>query len=274
MKKHSWLVSQRFFHLAVKVRFKQPVLHDAVFLKFAFGVGLGDFGGDLAGILQNFAVGGGNEAIQAGFPVLHGHGNLPQRHVFRHVEIGGDETLQLGHFFFREVVFGHADIELLDFALGRVLPSSEAHVVFGGIGPVEDDFRRRLAVDGPMQFVLHGGKETLGGLGGQVVVNGGGVDVSDFLVEFTLAHTDFPDALELFFKVFFAEDGAVIFEALVIHRIALDGEGFDDVGGPFAELHGAFGVDLVANGDNGGEVVMLGVVGFAVGGSYSKISNN
>jgi hypothetical protein len=49
--------------MAVEVGFKQAILHEAVFLKFAFGVGLGDFGGDFAGILQDFAVGRGNKAI-------------------------------------------------------------------------------------------------------------------------------------------------------------------------------------------------------------------
>jgi len=34
----------------------------------------------------------------------------------------------------------------------------------------------------------------------------------------------FPDALELFFELFFAEDGALVFQTLVIHRKALDGE--------------------------------------------------
>ena len=43
---------------------------------------------------------------------------------------------------------------------------------------------------------------------------------------------------------------------------------------PLAKLHRALGVDLVAHGDDGREVVVLGVVGLAVGGSYSKISNN
>ena len=68
--------------------------------------------------------------------------------------------------------------------------------------------------------------------------------------------------------------GAVVFQALVIHRKALDGELLNDAGSPLAELDGTLGVHLVADGDDGGEVVVLGVVGFAVGGSYSKISNN
>jgi hypothetical protein len=107
-----------------------------------------------------------------------------------------------------------------------------------------------------------------------IVVHGGRVDVRDLLVELALAQTDLADALELFLEVFFAKDGAVTFQALVVHRVALDREGLDDAGGPFAELHGALGVYLVADGDDGGEVVVLGVVGFAVVGSYSKLSNN
>lgn len=265
---------RQFFDLGIEVADVEAVLDGTVFLELAFGVGLGDFGGDFASILQDFPVSGGNEAVQAGFPVLHGHGDLPQGHIFGHVEVGGNEALQLGHFVFCQVVFCYADIEFLDFAFWRILPGGEAHAVFRGIGSVEDDFRRRLAVDGPVEFVLHGGKETLGGLGGDVVVNRSGVDVSDFLVKLALAQADFPDALQLLFEILFGENGAGIFQALIIHREAFDGERFNDAGGPLAELHGAFGVDLVADGDDGGEVVVLGVVGFAVGGSYSKISNN
>lgn len=63
-------------------------------------------------------------------------------------------------------------------------------------------------------------------------------------------------------------------EALVIHREALDRVFLDHAGGPLAELDGALGVHLVAYGNDGGEVVVAGLVVFAVGGSYSKFSNN
>jgi len=62
--------------------------------------------------------------------------------------------------------------------------------------------------------------------------------------------------------------------ALVVHREAFDGELLDDARSPFAKLHRALGVDLVAHGDDGREVVVVSVVCLAVGGSYSKISNN
>jgi hypothetical protein len=54
-----------------------------------------------------------------------------------------------------------------------------------------------------VQLVLHGGKEAFGGGGRDIVVDGGGVDVCDFLVEFALAEPDFANALELLFEVFF-----------------------------------------------------------------------
>lgn len=63
------------------------------------------------------------------------------------------------------------------------------------------------------------------------------------------------------------EDGAAAFYALIIHDIGFDGVLFDDGGGPLAELQDAFGVDLVADGDNGGELVVFAVVVFAVGGN-------
>ena len=182
--------------------------------------------------------------------------------------------MQLGHFVGSEVVFGHHHIKLLDLAVGRVFPGSQAHAVFAGIGPRQNDLGCGLAVDGPVQLVLHGGKKALGSGSGDVVVDGCGVDVGDFLVELALAHADFADALELFFKVLLAQDGAVVFQALVIHGEALDGEGLDDAGGPFAELHSALGVYLVAHCNGGGQVVVLGVVAFTVCGSYPKRLDN
>ena len=82
------------------------------------------------------------------------------------------------------------------------------------------------------------------------------------------------NALQLFFKIPFGKHRAVVLQPLVIHRVALEGERLNDGIDPLTELHGAFGVDLVANGNGRGELVVLGVVTLAVGGSYSKISNN
>lgn len=125
-----------------------------------------------------------------------------------------------------------------------------------------------------MQLVLHGGKKTLGSLCGDVVVNRRGVNVGDLLIELALREADFPYALQLLFKILLGENRAVVLQAFVIHRVALAGERLDDGVRPFAELHGALGVNLVAHCDDRGEVVVLGVVALAVGGSYPKISDN
>jgi hypothetical protein len=61
---------------------------------------------------------------------------------------------------------------------------------------------------------------------------------------------------------------------LITHRVALDVELFDGGSGSLVELYRAFGINLVANGDDRGEFVVLGIVTFSVCSSYSEISNN
>ena len=55
-------IRQLLDHL-VEVGLKDAVLHDVVFFEFSFRVGLGDFGCELAGILQDFTVRRGDETI-------------------------------------------------------------------------------------------------------------------------------------------------------------------------------------------------------------------
>ncbi len=133
----------------------------------------------------------------------------------------------------------------------------QPHVFLAVIGAVHDDLRRRLAVDGVVQLVLHGGEEALGGGGGRVVVERGGVDVGDLLVELALGKADLPDLFQLALEELVVEDAAAVFEALHIHGPALDGVLLDDLVGPLAELHGALVLDLEADGDDGLQVVVL-----------------
>lgn len=46
----------QFLDQLVEVRLEQSVLHDVIFFKLAPGVGVGDLGRNLAGILQNFPI--------------------------------------------------------------------------------------------------------------------------------------------------------------------------------------------------------------------------
>jgi len=60
----------------------------------------------------------------------------------------------------------------------------EAHVRFGGVGPLGDRLGGGVVGDGPVQLVLHGGEEGRRGLGKGIVVDAGGVDFEDLAPEF------------------------------------------------------------------------------------------
>ena len=74
-------------------------------------------------------------------------------------------------------------------------------MLFVGIGALDDEFGRGVAMYGIVKLVLYELEEIFGSLGGFVVVEGRGVDVGHLLVELTLAETDFADELELTVEV-------------------------------------------------------------------------
>ena len=98
------------------------------------------------------------------------------------------------------------------------------------------------------------------------------IAVVTIILTFTQAY--FPDPLQLLFKILVRQDGTAAFYAFIIHHIGFDSVLLDDCGRPLAELNGTLGVDLVTDRDDGREVIVLGVVVFAISGTYSKISNN
>jgi hypothetical protein len=142
----------------------------------------------------------------------------------------------------------------------------QPHILFFGIGPVIDNLHCSLAVYGPVQFVLHCGKKALGGLSRHVVIDGGCIDVGDLLVELAFTQANFPNALQLLFKILVGKDGTTAFQAFVIHGVALDGELLNDSSRPLAELHCTFGVYLVTDGNDCCKTVVFCVVAFSVGG--------
>ncbi len=163
-----------------------------------------------------------------------------------------DEVVQRGEFRFAEVVFGDGDILLADF---RAAPVGQAHVGLRGVGAGVDDFRRRLAGDGPMELVLHGLKERDALRLRRVVINAGGVNVGDLLVEAPLGGADVLNPAEQFLEV--VEGLVRILQAFVVEDKAFDDELAEFLGGPDAEAGGDGALDAVADGDDGVEVVML-----------------
>ena len=123
------------------------------------------------------------------------------------------------------------------------------------VGAGVDDLRRRLAGDGPVHFVLHGLEELDALRLGGVVINAGGVNVGDLLVESPLGGADVLNPAEQFLEII---EGLVgVFQAFVVEDKAFDDEFAEFLGGPDAEAGGDGAFDAVADGDDGVEVVVF-----------------
>lgn len=108
---------------AVEITCKQPILHDAVFVVFAFGMGFGQLGRYLSRVLQNPPVPEFQEARQPFFPVFNGHGDFAHGLKLGHIEVGGDDALNLRQFELGEIVLGDGDIVSMYFPRGVRLPN-------------------------------------------------------------------------------------------------------------------------------------------------------
>lgn len=164
-------------------------------------------------------------------------------------------------------VLGDGNVVFVDLAVRRALPTSQTHVFLLVIRPIHGHLRCRLPVNGVMQFVLHGCKKAFGRRGRCVVIQRGGVDVGDLLVELALRKSDFPDFFQLALKEFVRQDAAAAFEAIHIHRPTLNRVILHDSIGPLAKLYGAFVFDFEANGDDRLKVIVLNLIAFAIGSS-------
>ncbi len=215
------------------------------------GLGLGD----VAGIIEDLTVVEVEEGIQSGGPVLHGHGDLPAGPGLGQIEEGADQTTEVVEFVADEVVLADGDVAAQDLALGAARPGGQAHVGLVGSSARGDELGGGVAVDGVMELVLDGGEEALGGRGVLVVVDAGGVDVGDLLVETALGQADLANLVEQALEVVLAEEGSVL-HTLAVDDVAADSEVAQHAGGPLAELGGAYRVDAVAHRDDRVEVIV------------------
>ena len=82
-----------------------------------------------------------------------------------------------------------------------------------------NDFRCRLAVDGPMHLVLYRSEETARSLRARLVVNTGGIDVEHLAPKFLFTASDVPNSFEKLVKIAVSLAQLV---ALVIENKSLD----------------------------------------------------
>ena len=128
---------------------------------------------------------------------------------------------------------------------------------FFGIGTLIDQLCRRMAMHGIMHLVLHLCKELFCGQRIAVIIQRSGVNVSEFLVEVALRNANFPDTLQLLFKVFLGQDCAAVFQALFVHRPPLDGVLLHDLICPDTEPHRPLVVHLEADRNNHLQIIVV-----------------
>lgn len=163
-----------------------------------------------------------------------------------------------------EAVLGDDGMALADGSGRRVLPVGQAHMGLCRVGAGAHDLGGRMTVSGRMHLVLDGLKETLGHLGPGIVVDAGGVNVCDLLVEEPFGQTNVANACEQFVEVFVAE-GSPRLNTFVVESEAFDEEFGKPWGGPLSKGRAARRPNLVADGENGFQVVVIYRTRYAAG---------
>lgn len=109
---------------------------------------------DASGVGQKLAAVQGENGIEPGDPIAHGHGNLLLRLGFGKREILFDQKPQRLHFGFGKIIFGCDSVLLGDPPLVLLVVGLHPHKRQNGVGASRHKLRRRLLADRPKQLVL------------------------------------------------------------------------------------------------------------------------
>jgi len=251
-----------------------PVLLHAEFLVLLVGFGKRHLVGDVTRIAEDLLVREVEELLHLHKPVGHLHDLPIQGTQLGKVNEHGDQAVELGDLHLVQVVFGDGDVALQYLSPGGVLPRGKPHVRHGAVGAFKDDLRRCLSRAGEVEPVLHGLIEKLGLFAVAAIVAAALFEnVGDLLVGPPFTGANLPNLLQKFIEVVPAK-GAAIFEHLVVENKALHHELPERIRGPDAEVGGLQGVDAVTHGDDGVQIIKLGLVRLAISGSCFHFGNN
>ena len=167
-------------------------------LIFGFGLLKCQLVRDLACVGQDLSSVDRDEGVQLGGPIVHVHRDMLHGLPLGEDQILFGEVVQCADLRFREVVFRDSDIRLADL---RSPETGQPHVRLRMVGTGSHDFCGGLPGDRPVHLVLHGLEELNADLRGRVVVDAGGVDVRDLLIEPFFRGADCLDAFQQFIEV-------------------------------------------------------------------------
>jgi len=126
-----------------------------------------------------------------------------------------------------------------------------------------------------MQFVLYGGEKLFCNRTVHIIVCAAlGVYVRDFLIKAPFTGTNVTDALQLFFKIILPEEVLRLFQALIVHDIALDDVLLQYPVRPDAEHGGLFGVHPIADRNDRVQIIVPRGIVFSVSRSCFQNGNN
>lgn len=130
-----------------------------------------------------------------------------------------------------QIVLGDHDACFQKLAARRTLLGRQAHVRLAAVGTPDDQFRRRVAMNGIVQRVLHLIKKGLAGRCIPVVVHRRGVNIRDLLVKPASEHPNLATLGQQALEIVLAQS-AIIFPALAVQHIVLDGKLGQGLRGP------------------------------------------
>ena len=182
------------------------------------------------------------------------------------VEITGYHLIQNPQFFLRQIILGNPNI----FCRGKIPgKGGKPHKWLIRIGPLIDHFRSRMSMRCIMKLVLHHFEKRNRFRTSGVIVHTGGVQVQHLTIHHFFRRTNVPNPFQQFAPIVAT---AQIFQALIVHREALDHIFFQALRGPPAKLGGNQGFYPVPQRNDHVQIIERQLSGYLPVALHSNLS--
>ena len=181
---------------SIKIWLIESILNNPILFEFALSFEFGFEHRDGADMIEDGMTCKFEELPEIAIPILHIHHFSIGSPTFSEVEVGIHQSIERFYMFFAQIVLRDHYITFEDFPFWSLLPSFESHKRLGTICLAVDDFCCGFPRNSPVEFILDACKKMFGNVGLCIVICRQGINISDFLVQSSLAHSDFPNSLD------------------------------------------------------------------------------